>query len=51
MRTRWKLGDNFIRETKEYKYLGVNFDSLSDHNHLYDVIPKGNRLIAYQIYY
>ena len=44
----WKLGNNFIRETKEYKYLGVNFDrSLSDHTHVNDVIRKGNRLIAY----
>ena len=44
----WKLGNNFIRETKEYKYLGVNFDrGLSDHTHVNDVIRKGNRLIAY----
>jgi len=45
---KWRLGNSFIKETKDYKYLGTYFSrSLSDHVHIEDAIRKGNRLIAY----
>jgi hypothetical protein len=30
----WKLGDNCIHETKEYKYLGVYVTTLKSNNHV-----------------
>ena len=44
----WELGDSYISEVNSYKYLGVTFSrNLSDHDHINDVIKKGNRLIGY----
>ena len=44
----WRLGDSYISEVNTYKYLGVTFSrNLSDHNHINDVVKKGNRLIGY----
>ena len=45
---KWNLGDSVISEVDTYKYLGVQISrSLSDPNHVDDVIKKGNRLLVY----
>ena len=45
---KWNLGDSVISEVDTYKHLGVQIShSLSDHNHVDEVIRKGNRLLAY----
>lgn len=44
----WSLGDGFISEVNQYKYLGIQISSnLSDHGHIEEVVRKGHRLIAY----
>ena len=46
--TKWRLGNHFISEVNEYKYLGVQISaSISDHKHINEVVKKGNKIIAY----
>ena len=44
----WKLGNRYISECDNYKYLGVYFSrNLSDHAHVNEVVKKGNRISGY----
>ena len=46
--TKWRLGNHFISEVNEYKYLGVQISaSISDHKHINEVVKKGNKIIAH----